>query len=418
MYHRFQLILELNKMLELFNNSYKFRMLRLTLESLEKEDNSHILFELVKALNSVNKLFLNDLWVNEEFKPLDNKKVIDNAFNCYMEFLNRYTFVIGNIPQVFKDYYRLDCQQQLLIHWNKSITGYDDNEKPFIDVFDDMHRNAIIKHQKLFTLRLENMKHLYRAQRGQHLGNYIRMIPTIEHAKNKNRWNPEGVAFQYLGFSEQILPYDKVISLIIKGCCEEIRLISGEYVSTCKFRLENNNAKIINFCYEDIEYDSQELEINQYIELSSQREVKRILSKKIYTEQLKYLYNTKNIEDSIWKIINKEVKKDDNRKALRKHAEIFIAKLIMKSIDEAVFLPVDNNDDPDLKAYIPFHLLANYLISKGYNGIVYRSTRMNRIGLNGKNLVLFNTEDASPIKGSMAVYFYDGENYCKVEDNN
>ena len=86
----------------------------------------------------------------------------------------------------------------------------------------------------------------------------------------------------------------------------------------------------------------------------------------------------------------------------------------MKSIDEAVFLPVDIKEDPELKAYVPFHYLANYLISKGYSGILYRSTRMNKIGLKGKNLVLFNKEDVTYVHDSMNVYYYDGRKYKKV----
>lgn len=65
----------------------------------------------------------------------------------------------------------------------------------------------------------------------------------------------------------------------------------------------------------------------------------------------------------------------------------------------------------ELKAYIPFHYLADYLISKGYSGILYKSTRMNKIGLRGKNLVLFNKEDVTYIPGSMNVYFYDGRKW-------
>ena len=119
-------------------------------------------------------------------------------------------------------------------------------------------------------------------------------------------------------------------------------------------------------------------------------------------------------EEVIKKIIEKEFKEKQVSSIIRKETEIYLANLIMKSIDEAVFLPVDFEEDPELKAYVPFHYLANYLIIKGYSGILYRSTRMNKIGLKGKNLVPFNKEDVTYVPSSMNVYYYDGRKYKKV----
>ncbi|UFT99367.1 hypothetical protein KO561_19725 [Radiobacillus kanasensis] len=73
---------------------------------------------------------------------------------------------------------------------------------------------------------------------------------------------------------------------------------------------------------------------------------------------------------------------------IQKETEIYLGKLLMKSIDEAVFLPVYESEDTEFNAYRPFHLLATYLINEGYSGILYRSTRRNLKGLKGKNLAV------------------------------
>jgi hypothetical protein len=86
----------------------------------------------------------------------------------------------------------------------------------------------------------------------------------------------------------------------------------------------------------------------------------------------------------------------------------------MKSIDEAIFFPVDKHIDPGLQAYIPFHHLAKYLQNKGYSGVIYRSTKMDLKGLQGKNVVLFNPLDVEPVIGSMKIYHYDGNCYHTV----
>ena len=59
-----------------------------------------------------------------------------------------------------------------------------------------------------------------------------------------------------------------------------------------------------------------------------------------------------------------------------------------------------------LEAYIPFRAFSRYLISQGFGGVAYRSTRMALIGLQGKCITLFNPEDAIYIDGEMEVYEY------------
>lgn len=57
-----------------------------------------------------------------------------------------------------------------------------------------------------------------------------------------------------------------------------------------------------------------------------------------------------------------------------------------------------------IKAYRSFQVLSLYLESKGVTGIIYQCTRINKVV--GKNLVLFNKEDAKPIKESIREIIY------------
>jgi hypothetical protein len=407
MFYKWQLTFELNRMVDIYENEYKFTILRKALESINDENKRHFVFILVNALNNICEAILN------VFSESQKELVIDNFFELYLKYLQRYSYFIGDIVSIFKDTYRQNLQCQIYNHWNSMVEKKSDNvmEKNFLEVFDDIHESCISKYESIFVKRLGDLKNLYRAQRGKHFDNYERMIPKEEYVKNKNRWNPEGVAFIYLGLDEEVKQYDEVINFIEKTCFEELRLKKDEYVSICKFKPVKSEGKIINLCYEDISYDEIDRKSEEFMNMITKVEINEILTNKKYHEEIR---SSMKKEEVIKKIIEKEINEKQIRSIIRKETEIYLANLIMKSIDEAVFLPVDTEEDPELKAYVPFHYLANYLISKGYSGILYRSTRMNKIGLKGKNLVLFNKEDVTYVPDSMNVYYYDGRRYKKV----
>jgi len=369
-----------------------------------------LIYILVHALNDICKAILD---ICNDFSESQKALMIDNFFELYLKYLQRYSYFIGDVDSIFKDTYRKNLQCQIFNHWSSMVEKKSDTvlEKNFLEVFDDIHESCISKYESIFVKRLGDLKNLYRAQRGKHFDNYERMIPKEEYVKNKNRWNPEGVAFMYLGFDEEIKQYDEVINFIEKTCFEELRLKKAEYVSICEFKPVKSEGKIINLCYEDISYEEIERKSEEFMNMITKVEINELLTNKKYHEEI---INSMKKEEVIKKIIEKEFKEKQVRSIIRKETEIYLANLIMKSIDEAVFLPVDIKEDPELKAYVPFHYLANYLISKGYSGILYRSTRMNKIGLKGKNLVLFNKEDVTYVHDSMNVYYYDGRKYKKV----
>ena len=72
-----------------------------------------------------------------------------------------------------------------------------------------------------------------------------------------------------------------------------------------------------------------------------------------------------------------------------------------KLMSENIFLPLET-DDKEL-IYAPFQCLAQYFISKGYSGIIYKSTVCN----GGKNIVLFDKLLASPT-GKIKDFIFKG----------
>lgn len=95
--------------------------------------------------------------------------------------------------------------------------------------------------------------------------------------------------------------------------------------------------------------------------------------------------------------------------------QLQLSKILIGNICDAIFYAVDREDDPELESYIPFRAFSRYLIAKGFGGVAYRSTRMGKIGLQGKCLTLFDKNDATFIKGEMEVYEYhkDGCKFVK-----
>lgn len=81
------------------------------------------------------------------------------------------------------------------------------------------------------------------------------------------------------------------------------------------------------------------------------------------------------------------------------------AKQYLKIICSCIYTKVDETDEKGKeRAYKSFHILAEYLESKGITGIIYPSTRTKK--MEGNNIVLFNKEDAAPVPGTIKQYLY------------
>lgn len=76
-------------------------------------------------------------------------------------------------------------------------------------------------------------------------------------------------------------------------------------------------------------------------------------------------------------------------------------------ICDYIYQKVDGSEKDKEDAYKSFHILAQYLESKGISGIIYPCTRSKDII--GKNIVLFDRLAAKPIPESIRRYTYKGK---------
>ena len=75
-------------------------------------------------------------------------------------------------------------------------------------------------------------------------------------------------------------------------------------------------------------------------------------------------------------------------------------------ICNCIYKKVDETDEKKLQiAYKSFHILSEYFESKGITGIIYPCTRTTKVV--GKNLVLFDVNDAIPLEKSIREYQYN-----------
>ena len=82
------------------------------------------------------------------------------------------------------------------------------------------------------------------------------------------------------------------------------------------------------------------------------------------------------------------------------------AKQYLKMICSCIYKKVDETDElKKEQAYKSFQILALYLEEQGVTGIIYPCTRTREVI--GKNLVLFDVNDAEPIETTIRDYKYE-----------
>lgn len=243
----------------------------------------------------------------------------------------------------------------------------------FLKQFDEMF--SLMK--DVFEKNLSEISHLYRAASGK-WNNFDRFIPK-EEFKSLNRFNPPEELFIYLGISSV---NDDNPNLTLNDaeetCLKEIRVNKGQEVSLCEFKVNSAalNKKVIDISIADnFSFD----------ELNQEKEVIKNRIKLSQTINLRL--KGKLPERSKSDIANKISQKSGNVFELSK----VLSKIYMKMISADLFLPVDGLDRN--YEYAPFHAFANYFRSKGYSGIIFKST----VNPGHQNLVLFNINDVTAI---------------------
>lgn len=379
-----RLLIETNEMVKVFENDTKFIILQKTLNDIEDKSIKEQIGLLINRYNysfGIIKSAIVEIFSIEEF--------LQYSLEFYLNTISINFFYLN-----IKERYKKKCIQvfrsDILSFWQelKNNNEASTKDRTFIKMFDEIHDYTLKFNKDLFSKNIGSLKGLVRGASGNHLNDYEWMIPKDEFA-GFNRWNPKEKAFLYLGYAESESA-SKIKNSIVT-CCEELRMKNGEIVTICRFKTAKKNGELLDFSIDESLVDTQEEIINQ----SMNNDLEKILNDEKLIEKGKML---KEMGEN--RKLKRLIKSKIHTSSDRKKIERYISTMFIHNIVEAIFLPVEEDKD----SYLPFHLFANYLIEKGYCGVIHKSTRMDLIQKKGKNVILFNPLDAEPIEGTMKLF--------------
>jgi len=237
-------------------------------------------------------------------------------------------------------------------------------ETTFLRVFDDLFG----KHNglKVLTKTIGEIKQ--KIGRGTILGesdvvNYERFMPKKVYINEANRFSPPGVEWLYIALEDD--------ATAINTAKKEIRISEGERFGFCYFKFNENvcSSRIIDLTIADkYTYDEFNLALEKFSQELIHRKSKEILSTGIMPHGEPVIQESEFVPFfTEWTIYT-----------------------YCKLLSSQIFIPL-HTDDKDIE-YAPFQTMAQYFISKGYSGIIYKSTVCD----GGKNLVLFDKQMAYP----------------------
>ena len=294
--------------------------------------------------------------------------------------------------EVTDDIIKEDQGKIIKAQWD-DVQGSADGMATFIRVFDDVFNNAIQRYEDKFITRLSEDMILTRCVKEENCDE-DRFIPCPN--KTNNRWNPPGKTYLYLSPKEQevidspdAITGGQYVNLL------ECRIEAGTPVCFCDFKAKVP-GRILNLSYNDTPlYSFRRLlmdEDNRIVDGA----VKRLL---IDPEVLAHYGD----EAYIRARIERETEVHPPSRELLSES---VAKQYLKSICSCIYTKVDDSNEAEKeRIYKSFHILAEYLESKGITGIIYPSTRTKK--MEGNNIVLFNIEDAEPVKGTVKPYLFE-----------
>lgn len=251
---------------------------------------------------------------------------------------------------------------------NKEFT-YDDTHKAlshtFLRVFDDTHSHMQDELKKPFSFLKSKVLVRGTKIRSDETPDYNRMIPVAEYIKDDNRFSPPGIEWLYLAVGD-----NRLDALLCSKT--ECRVEKNDRFASCVFEIDNSTECLFLMDL-TVSDDSTYEENNKRLELAGQK------------------YKNKAVRRSLQIGIPIPINLEEKKKM---EAEIgkWVFNTYMKLLSEQIFLPLDSTDDKSLM-YAPFQCLAKYFISKGYSGIIYKSTVCQK----GKNVVLFDKRYANPV---------------------
>ncbi len=344
--------------------------------------------ELSIVLGNINKVF-------QYFADVIKKPLIFN-----FEFLIEYIRILAE----YRSNYHCDIDvtifeelvdRVILIRDGKVINSQWNNVlsegmETFIKVFDDAFNTAFEAYPDAFFVTLKPDDVLSRCVLESSC-NEDRFVPWPN--KTQNRWNPPGKTFLYTAPKDQEI--DGCPTELSGGeyiCLHECRTPINKDVCFCDFK-PSVGGKILDLSYNDEPLYKYRRMIDEEVEKGATGALSVLMHDQV-------LFNNFYDEKFRDKRIRAEI---ENHATSERVLMVSIAKQYLKGICDCIYTKVDETDvDAKERAYRSFHILANYLETKGVTGIKYPCTRLP--GMLGKNIVLFNIHDANPVMGSIKQY--------------
>ena len=337
----------------------------------------------------------------------------DRYINILLDVLNKLYLRFGKtdfLQQFSKAYWKY-TQQFLLTLWSELPEGKTvaQNESNFIKIFEDFFAETMKSFPDFIVKQLRDFSNLYRASRHEVYDNYKYIMPDPLYCHN-NRWNEDGIAYLYLSYDNEGVMCQNILQSK-RTCFEEIRAKDGEKIAICKFKPLHRSVKILDLSYDGINYDEEITKFNCF-EIDYKEQIMEAIQSnpKLWSRMKEYA----QIGDkgAFKKELDRLQSKLGLDSKLHNLVQMQLSKVLIGNICDAIFYAIDKEDDPELEAYIPFRAFSRYLLSHGFSGVAYRSTRMEKAGLQGKCLTLFDPKDAIFVNGEMEVYEYH-QDECK-----
>lgn len=369
-------------------------------------------FEMKILINHIREDFMTedcDLWafffffdrINSTYSVL-NRIMYGNVlfnFSCIADYVRHLAEFAPIYNKALDEEYFTDLIDEMQLkgseriikeQW-KEIYLSEDGYKSFLDIFDDVFTNCMEKYSDKFFHTLSEDDVICRSVKEDDLdiaNKASRYVPW-PNAGHSNRWNPPGVTFLYLSYDKNVRPYNSEINLSEYICLLETRSKAGENHSFCYFK-PATAGKILDLSYNDMTLRNAKNILSIYQDDLTQKIVNELLA--IPNAEEKYKKAKKLKADIKKKMAKNPIEEKYIHESTAKQYLIMVCNCIYKKVDET------DDDKLDL-AYNSFRILAKYLQSKGVAGIIYPCTRTNAVV--GKNLVLFDVNDAIPMEDSI-----------------
>ena len=241
-------------------------------------------------------------------------------------------------------------------------------ETTFLRVFDDLfsHCHYLFDTSINELVRQGNVFVRGAVIRDGKIPTYDRFLPKAEYIKDDNRFSPPGVEWLYLALGKsQISEHD--LSFAEECAIAECRAQKGDYFALCEFKAipEAMDAKLVDLTIAgNMSFD----QINNDFEVKAESFAKKVAAQ----------------------LLNNGTPPQNPKAEIEKLMHIWASMTYSKLMSEQIFIPVSSDNKKIM--YAPFQCIAQYFISKGYDGIIYSSTVYNK----ANNLVLFDRSMATP----------------------